>query len=140
MNKSAKIFINFYLPVIVWAFVIFNFSSQTTIQTSVVYWQDFVIKKLAHITEYAVFSILLYRAFTNSGLSKAKAFGLAVAICFLYAVSDELHQSFTPKREPTLRDVGFDTIGSIIGGFTVWILLPKTPKVLKDLGKKLDLL
>jgi VanZ family protein len=38
-----------------------------------------------------------------------------MALIVIYAVSDEFHQSFTPGREPKLRDVLIDTAGSFLG-------------------------
>lgn len=136
---TFKFFLIYILPVIVWGGVIFSFSAFPTTPTSEFYWKDFIVKKTAHLVEYGIFSILLYRLFLNSKMPKLKAFTLAVALSFLYGMSDEYHQSFTPGRGPAIRDVGFDTIGAILGGYFVWKLLPKTPKTLRDWGKKLAL-
>lgn len=64
---------------------------------------DFIIKKSAHIGEYAIFFYLLRRA----GLTVKQAFIVGVA----YALSDEWHQSFVPGRTAKLTDVGIDTMG-----------------------------
>ena len=39
-------------------------------------------------------------------------FLITIAICFLYAVSDEIHQYFVPGRACRLFDVLIDTSGS----------------------------
>src|SRR3989338_9153876 len=95
----------YWLPPILWAGVIFTFSSMTVTPTSQVYWQDFVVKKSAHLVEYFLFYIFIYRAFKNTtNISGANIYLLSLAIVVLYALSDEYHQSFTPGREPKLRD------------------------------------
>lgn len=130
----------YWLPVVAWGLVIFLFSANPTASTSQIHWQDFIVKKTAHIVEYAIFFTLLYRAFLNSGFPKSRSSFLALAIAIAYAMSDEFHQSFTPGREPTIRDVIFDTIGACLANYTIWKLLPMAPKTLKTWAKKLELL
>lgn len=67
--------------------------------------------------EYALLYFLLFRALyvgrkKNSETNKT----LIVAFLFavLYAVSDEIHQSFIPTREGRLRDVLIDTSGILL--------------------------
>jgi VanZ family protein len=95
-----------WLPVLVWACVIFAFSSIPSLSTHLGTW-DLVLRKAAHITEYAILSALLRRA-TGSSLW---AFSLAVA----YAASDEFHQTFVRGRHGSPVDVGIDAIGIAIG-------------------------
>jgi VanZ family protein len=143
MWKDKKFWIqivSIWLPVILWAIVIFSFSSIPTAHVSEIHWKDFIVKKSAHMTEYAIFTVLLYRAFLGSGVPKKKSILYAFIVCVLYAMSDEFHQSFTPGREPTLRDVGFDTIGSTIAIVSIWKLLPKMPPRLKELLASLQIL
>jgi VanZ family protein len=40
---------------------------------------------------------------------------LSLAICIIYAVSDELHQLFVPGRGCQLKDVIIDTAGAVSG-------------------------
>lgn len=138
-NKLKKAF-NLWLPPFLWAIVIFLFSSYPTTRASEIHWQDFIVKKTAHIVEFGFLSLLLYRGFINSGMSKRKAGCWAIHLSILYAVTDEFHQMFTPGREPTVRDVLFDTIGAVVGIYIIWKLLPKAPKRLKNWAKKLELI
>jgi VanZ family protein len=94
-----------WLPVVVWAGVIFALSSIPALGTGLGGW-DVLLRKLAHITEYAVLAFLLRRA-----LSAPWAFAAAV----LYAISDEIHQSFVRGREGRLRDVLIDAVGIVLG-------------------------
>ena len=99
--------------------VIFAFSSRSVIQASEFYLADFVMKKTAHFVEYAVLSILVYRALTQAGIGPKKAMLISIIFSILYAISDEWHQSFTPGREPNVRDVIIDTVGVFAGALTI---------------------
>lgn len=115
MRKKILSKFNFWAPPVIWASLIFFFSSLTVTPTSEIYWQDFVIKKTAHLIEYGIFAALLYRALRMEGVVKSKAIFWAIFISVIYGILDEFHQSFTPGREPRVRDVFFDTIGGILG-------------------------
>jgi VanZ family protein len=97
--------------------VIFWFSSQPVIQTTDFFLADFVMKKTAHFVEYAILSVLVYRALIRSGIGSKKAIIISAVFSVIYAVSDEWHQSFVPGREPRLRDVVIDSFGAIFGLF-----------------------
>ena len=112
---NLKVLLKYWLPPVLWALVIFSFSSMQVAGTSDVYWKDFIVKKTAHLVEYGILACLLYRAMINSNISRQKAFVLSILIAGIYGASDEYHQSFTPGREPRTRDVVIDTVGAIIG-------------------------
>jgi len=78
-----------------------------------------VIRKLAHVTEYFVLGILLFRAF-RAGSQERRwwTWGLSsLAVVALYAAGDELHQYYVSTRTASLADVGFDTLGGILAQF-----------------------
>jgi VanZ family protein len=135
----TKLF-KYWLPVFLWSLLIFKFSSKMLPSTSDFFWTDFVIKKSAHILFYAMYAMLIFRAFHNSGVAKSKSVLLALVLCMAYALSDEFHQSFVPGRTPRIYDLVFDTIGASVSLYTIWKLLPKAPKILRNLGERLDLL
>ncbi len=99
-ERAAK-----WVPVIVWAAVIFALSSIPSLGTGLGTW-DLVLRKLAHITEYAVLGALLARAVPDTA---------AFAIGVLYAVTDEIHQSFVAGREGAPLDVAIDAVGVLAG-------------------------
>ncbi|MCX6123052.1 MAG: VanZ family protein [Ignavibacteriales bacterium] len=75
----------------------------------------FIIRKLAHVTEYFISGLLLFRAFRN-GSDKQREWLWAFSSFFvvvMIAASDELHQSFVYTRTASFADVGID----ILGGF-----------------------
>lgn len=61
--------------------------------------------------EYAGLYFLLMRSIYHSNKDKQNAYKIAFLIAVLYAVSDEIHQTFVPTREGRLRDVVIDTAG-----------------------------
>jgi uncharacterized protein YfiM (DUF2279 family) len=95
-----------WVPVLVWAGLIFVLSSVPDLGTGLGGW-DLVLRKLAHAGEYAVLGALLQRALARPGL----AFALGVA----YAASDEIHQSFVPGRQGSPLDVALDAAGVAVG-------------------------
>lgn len=114
-----KVF-NYWFPPLIWTLVIFTFSSFSTPSTSVIYWQDFIVKKTAHMLEYGIFALLLYRALRAYEMDKTKAVILSILFAGIYGLTDEFHQSFTPGREPRIRDVAFDTIGASLSMLLIW--------------------
>ena len=132
--------LSLWTPVVLWALVIFMFSAMPTNPVSQIRLTDFIIKKSAHIIEYAIFTTFLYRALHACGINKKEAGICSVILAILYGASDEFHQSFTPGRDPKLRDVFFDTIGAISATYLLWNLLPKAPSSLKGLARKLQIL
>ncbi len=140
IKQTIKFILTYYAPVIIWALIIFSFSAKTTPAVSVVHWQDFLIKKTIHVIEYAIFTVLLFRAFKNSAVNINNAFLYSFLIAIMYGATDEFHQSFTPGREPRIRDVFFDGTGSALMIYLISYLLPKMPKQIKLLAVKLDLL
>lgn len=73
------------------------------------------IRKAAHMTEYAVLSILLYLWLERWQLAIFKRSILAAVLAILYAASDEFHQLFVRGRAGSLRDVIIDSAGVILG-------------------------
>ena len=64
--------LNVWLPVVAWAAVIFAFSSIPSLSSGLGVW-DTVLRKGAHITEYAVLGALLYRALGRETAALAAA-------------------------------------------------------------------
>jgi VanZ family protein len=100
-----------WLPVLVWALVIFTLSSIPDLGTGLGTW-DTILRKLAHTTEYAVLGALLVRAVQRPG----PAFALGV----LYAASDEIHQTFVRGRHGSPIDVAIDSVGLAVG-ILLWL-------------------
>jgi VanZ family protein len=110
--------VSLWLPVIVWAAVIFLFSSIPSLGTGLGVW-DTVLRKGAHMTEYAILGLLLLRAIGRELP--------ALALGFAYAITDEVHQHFVRGRHASPIDVLIDTAGVAIGIFLVSRLFQPRP-------------
>lgn len=99
-----------WLPVVIWAAVIFGFSSIPSLGTDLGVW-DTVLRKLAHLGEYAVLGVLLARALRRTAP--------ALVLGSLYAVTDELHQLLVPGRAGRPLDWAIDTAG-VVAGALLW--------------------
>jgi VanZ family protein len=134
-----------WLPVILWASVIFVFSTDVFSSANTVgafepilhqlfpgFTGDDIerihlaVRKLGHFSEYFVFGGLLWRALRHPD-DCGKAFyrlALSIVITMIYAVGDELHQSFVPSRTASSIDVLIDTIGGICGALVFYFHKP----------------
>jgi hypothetical protein len=140
VRKKITFLLVYWLPPLVLTCIIFKLSSGAVPKASDIYWQDFAVKKIAHVTIYGILAILIYRALVAGGTSKKRAIFWAIILATFYGVSDEFHQYFTQGRESRARDVIFDGIGACLAmGFTVKIL-PKLPKEVIEVGKKLEII
>ena len=112
----------FWLPPVIWMGLIFYVSSQPGTSFPDLGGLDLVAKKGAHILEYAVLYLLLFRALSTlsrAGRTSRRAYLLPMLLAILYAISDEVHQTFVPSREGTIRDVLIDSFGVLIAYLSV---------------------
>ena len=74
-----------------------------------------LVRKSGHLTEYALLAALWYRAFVGARrLRPWRAAAIAFAISLVWAILDEVHQSFEPSRTASIRDVAIDSIGALL--------------------------
>jgi VanZ family protein len=71
------------------------------------------VGNLVHIPLYAVLGGLLYRAFSKQQI--LLRLGYVWTIGALFAVSDEIHQTFVPGRTFSMTDIDLDLLGLVIG-------------------------
>jgi VanZ family protein len=135
MKKKPRTLISYWIPVLFWLSIIFwmateSFSAENTYSVAEFILRSFfpaisrhaldlfhaVIRKSAHVVEYFILSLLLFRAFRNGSSVKWKWQWalLAVIGVSVWALTDELHQSFTATRTASLIDVGIDTAGGVL--------------------------
>lgn len=107
----------YWLPPAIWLALIFLASSQPGSTYPDLGALDFFAKKLAHFLIYAVLYILLFRAFATlrwAGQSTYRTHLFPILIAILYAISDEVHQTFVPSRNGAIRDVCIDSAGVLM--------------------------
>jgi len=140
LNMRAPRIVTHWMPAIGWMVLIFIGSTDalSAEHTSrflmpFLYWLDprmpiatvmlimTLVRKLGHVTEYAVLAVLLWRAFRGPKTNRIwLAFGVAWGVCALFAASDEFHQSFVPSRTASAHDVMIDICGALIGLLICW--------------------
>jgi VanZ family protein len=80
------------------------------------------IRKLAHVTEFAVFSIAVFHGIRGHRFGWRWSWALAtLLIAAAYAGVDEWHQSFVAFRHSSPRDVAIDTFGALLAQGMVWV-------------------
>ena len=90
--------------------LIFFFSAQPDLNSGLGVW-DTIGRKLIHAATYGALFLLWWRALGR--------IAPAVAITFLYAISDEFHQTFVAGRHGAPLDVAIDAVGVAVG-IAVW--------------------
>jgi VanZ family protein len=111
-----------WMAVVCWMVVLFMLSALPAVASPFEPVYDFSLRKLAHLTIYAVLTVLLFRAFRWHVSRPNHAWLFAIVVAVLYACSDEWHQTFVPGREGTIRDITIDSVGAI----GVWVLGSRT--------------
>lgn len=130
----------FWLPTLIWAGIIFAFSNHSVIRTSEFFFADFILKKTAHFTEYLILFVLVYRSFKNTIIpGKNKCLYLSLILTVLYAISDEIHQTFVPGREGRPRDVFIDSLGIVTAFYLINNWLANSPRLIQRLAQKLHI-
>lgn len=74
---------------------------------------NLIIRKLAHYIEYLILGILVINMFIKNNIPQS--YLISIIFCIIYAISDEIHQIFTPGRACQIKDILIDSIGSITG-------------------------
>lgn len=87
------------------------------------FFQVIPLRKAAHFTIYFLLGILVIRALWLHKNTLRQRVVTAAAFCFLYACSDEFHQSFVPGRAASIRDVLIDTSGALTGIIVLLVLI-----------------
>ncbi len=124
-----------YAPLVAWMGFIFfastvNFSASNTsrIIRPILIWlfphiseerltfAHFIIRKLSHLTEYAILALLAARAFISSSRAFLQQhwFISSLLLVTLYALSDEFHQLFVPSRTGSIYDSLIDITGGLV--------------------------
>lgn len=135
-NKQTflKVFILFYLPLLVWMIAIFLLSSMPgNGQVYEMPWLMLLERKGAHIFEYFILTLLLFRIF-HLYIPKEMSVHvvrLSFLCALLYAASDELHQLFVFGRTGKSSDILIDSIGIIVAVF-LWKSKYFQTKILRE--------
>lgn len=131
-TQSSSISGGFTYKILSMFFAQFRSIDKTT-QDSIVEGLQFVVRKGAHFTAYAILGGLCFAYLRALDKFKLKInFIIALVISALYAASDELHQYFVPGRSCEIRDVMIDSLGALTG-ITVVIIFSKLIEKIKQI-------
>lgn len=140
-------YLKFWGPALLWAAVIYSASGDSkSVQHSSRIIEPFVrwlvpditdeavrttvllVRKTAHLVEYAILVVLLWRGFRGTVWTKPEprwsrpAAWASILGAMAFAISDEFYQTFVPGRQGAVLDVVIDSIGAGAGMFTWWLL------------------
>lgn len=119
----------FLLLAALWGYLIFYLSGTPDLASGLPYKYDFVLRKLAHIF---VFFVLTYLVAASLD-SQARNYLLFVIVAaIVYALVDEIHQSYVAGRVGSGRDILVDSIGVYFG---IWLYKVKPPGKLFKFNK-----
>ena len=129
----------YVLPPLAWMGLIYVLSAQPSLPEASEPLLDLLLKKGAHMAGYAVLMVLVWRVLAHgpragtrpvdalsSDLAAARHPGqlaaliVAWTVTVLYAVSDEMHQTFVPGRSGRALDVLIDACGALLAGVALW--------------------
>ena len=137
-------FLRYWLPVLLWALFISWMSTEagsprhsSRIIGPILHWiypkisdetvaqVQLFARKTAHVTEYAVLALLLWRARRRAYWGdprpwRPKDAYFAVMLSVLFAMTDEWHQTFVPGREGRVADVLIDGMGATAAMVVLW--------------------
>jgi VanZ family protein len=139
MKNSLLIQFVAWFPVILWAYMIFHFSSGTVPIASSTLWQDFAVKKTGHVILFGVLAVLVYRALRINKIDRGNAALLAVVLATSYGASDEFHQMYTQGRESRIRDIFIDGLGASLIISIIYKFYAKLPKKFRAFLLELDI-
>lgn len=141
----------FWLPVILWMLLIFYLSHQPGAASSelssgvtdaiIKFASSFIpsadfnldflehfVRKNAHFFAYFILGVFVLNALSRGKRMTVFKAGMALTICMLYAISDELHQYFIPGRSAEVRDVLIDSSGALTG-ILIFLLIKRRSKM-----------
>lgn len=142
--SSGQTLLRAWLPPLLWMLAIYigstdALSSQHTsrflgpflrwlipgISDAAIHGAQYVIRKIGHLTEYAVLALLFHRALRMAWSWRPgwnwRAAGIAFVLAAAYAVTDEFHQGFVATRYGSPFDVVIDATGAALGLGALWL-------------------
>lgn len=151
--------------VLIWVFIIFSFSSQEAVQSSALSKEvgkkiietldrllhfeltesqilklsssiNYIVRKSAHMTEYALLAVLIYVWFGALERITAIKFLLSWFCCVFYAATDEWHQTFVDGRSGQIKDVMIDGAGAVIGLIAATLCIALVNKIWRSIWAK----
>lgn len=130
MKKKILLRIILLILIFIWMYIVFGFSKHTgetssslssrianffTNDENIVRIIEPIIRKIAHLSEYALGGFLIYGFLLTFEISSKKQIIISILLGIIYAITDEVHQLFVPGRSGQVKDVYIDSLGVILG-------------------------
>jgi len=137
MRKKTVLRIIILALILIWMIIIFNFSNQNgeessnlsrQIASKIVSTDEKIaviepyIRKIAHLSEYAIGGVLFICLFLTYNLSDTKRIMFSIFCGTGYAIIDEIHQLYITGRSGQIVDVFIDTIGVLLGSCMIMLI------------------
>lgn len=139
IRSSIGSAVSAWLPVLLWALLIAEMSTDDYGASMTLVWVNramrflwpdigaeavlaahAVIRKLAHLVEYAIFAVLLARALrSGTGPTMRSPTAAAIGMAAVLALLDEGNQSLSTARTGALLDCVIDVAGATVGALLV---------------------
>ena len=140
MKKNKVKILKIFLVVLIaiWAYVVFNFSSQNggdssglsrkvvelfTKNEDTINIVEPYVRKAAHFSEYALGGVLFISLFSTYKWPEGNQITISILLGIWYAITDEVHQLMVPGRHGAVFDVYLDTLGFSTGVLAMLLLI-----------------
>lgn len=112
---------------------IFPYTKNLSVETKeiLIEQSEIVIRKLAHLTIYTLVGIFIMSFMYTYNIKLKIQFGTSLLVGLIYAITDEIHQSFVPERGPSVTDVCIDLCGVLLGICIVILIITIYNKIKK---------
>ena len=125
-QANKKNVIKSWAIVFIWCAVIYYLSSIPNLKSDLPNQLDLIFRKIAHMAEYGILTVFLFRAyFKSNGLTIKKSISFAIVFALTFAFTDEYHQLFVFGREGRLDDVFIDSLGIFFAAFLIYRKMKK---------------
>jgi len=118
-EKNTKRRLLYLVAAIIWGAIIFYLSSIPSLASGLPSWQDFILRKLAHVAVFFMFTFLIAKSLDST---QRHYLLFAIIAGIFYAFIDELHQLYTPGRVGAAQDILIDTFGVFLA---MWFYVKK---------------
>ncbi len=88
---------------------------------------DFIIRKCAHFSLYALGGVLIYNYINTYYVKQNKKICISIILGIIFAITDEFHQFFISGRSAQILDVCIDSLGIVVGVILIKLLKKQKP-------------
>lgn len=136
-KKTRVLRIFLILLIIIWAYIVFTFSSQDGTDSSglsrkfvEIFIKDDTLvdiiepyaRKVAHFSEYGLGGVLFILLFSTYKWNDRRKIAISIILGVWYATLDEIHQLLVPGRHAGIADVWIDSLGFSTGVMVMMLI------------------